>query len=184
MIRIGQHRQVFLAACCVFVTFVSRPDGASAAHVTYEAKGYSFDYPDAWHLDEQDMVLGGPVTLMSYPKRERRHGGFLPPGGMEINVQVFSRETDENDILVLAGDTHVHRSVQAIAHCGVLRSDFDYAFTDSVTYHGTVMLVHVSAKLFRIMLVYEHISPDAAETAMGEAALVQIISTLSTQGSK
>ncbi|MFI5398394.1 MAG: hypothetical protein ACHQ9S_22910 [Candidatus Binatia bacterium] len=144
--------------------------------------GYSLDYPDSWNVDWTLIGYDGPLEITNFPAGGYLHGGLLPPGGIDINVQLFPGTMDENDLLVrgAAAAGNVTRSVQAINHRGVLRADYDFHFTDSVTYRGTSFVVHVGDKLFTILVSYEHTPPSEQDKATGEAALSQIVTSLAT----
>ena len=157
-----------------------------AAHVTVPKAGFSLDYPDPWQVNTHILALDGPLFLTNFPPGEYRHGGHLPPGGIEINVLALPATEDEDRILVPgvpASSSKVTKSTQTIATRPVRRADFDFHFDDRTTYPATSLVVRMPAKVFRILVTYEHV-PSAQDKAGVEAALSQIVSSLSTSGTR
>jgi hypothetical protein len=168
-----------VSVCCL-------PQLAAAAHFVHPKAGYSLDYPEGWNVDWQLIGVDGPLELTTFSAGGYIHSGFLPPGGVDINVATFPSTTPE-DVLLLRGSTSatdLTRSVQEIGHRRVLRADYDDHSMSPAGYRITSTCVRIDDKLFTILIRYEHTPPDPRETAHGEAALAQIISSLSTETTK
>jgi hypothetical protein len=173
----------FRVFASVVLLLLSVPQVTSAAHFVHPKAGYSLDYPDGWNVNRQMIDYDGPLVLTTFPAGGYIHSGFLPPGGIDINVQVFPSTTDQ-DLVLMRGSgataTNVTRSVQDINHRRVLRADYDSHSMPPATYRTTSACVRVKDKLFTILIQYEHTPPGSRDTARGEAALAQIVSSLST----
>jgi len=179
---------VFLVVGLSILGFVSLPSSTLAEHFVHPTKGYTLDYPDKWNVDWKLIGFNGPLVLTTFPAGGYHHSGLLPAGGIEINIQVFRvSAVDENKLLLVGGPetaTNVTRSVQVINHRDVSRADYDLHFTDSVTYPATELVVHVNEKVFKILIMYERSPLDPKDRAIGEAALVEIVASVSTGTAK
>jgi hypothetical protein len=169
----------------VFLVLLSR--FAFAAHFVDPKKHWSLNYPDSWHIQQALLDAGGPLVLTTFPSGKYLHGGLLPPGAMEVNIRDFPASTDENAIIISSppdGVSNVRRSVEVIGGRGVLRADYDWTDDQVAKWHVTSVAVRVGGRLFLILLTYERRQPSPKETAIGEQALSQIVSSLSTEGGK
>jgi hypothetical protein len=59
---------------------------ASGAQYTDSVLGFSFSYPDSWHVKTWHR---GEVTVRNFPDDEAIQGGDPPKGGTQIEVNVF-----------------------------------------------------------------------------------------------
>jgi hypothetical protein len=185
------RRSGFSTFASALLLLLSVPQISGASHFVYAKKGYSLDYPDGWNVDRKLLDVDGPLELTSFPAGGYIHSGFLPPGGIDINVQVLPATTDEELVLMrgAASVTNLTRSVHDIHGRRVLRADYDHDMSGGASdratiYRTTSTCVRVEDKLFTILIQYAHTPPDPAETARAEAALAQIVSSLSTATTK
>lgn len=151
-------------------------------HFEHQKAGYALDYPDSWTIDKGMLAVDGPLFLYSFSLNDRKRGGVLPPGGMEIEVIVLPLGTDESQALVPNPTVAraLTRSVRVMGGVGVLRADYDFEYSEGVTYHMSAVAAKKNDRLFIIQLTYDHPQPNSTERDRGEAALTRIISGLST----
>ncbi|MEO8603077.1 MAG: hypothetical protein ABI629_10925 [bacterium] len=107
------------------------------------------------------------------------HSGPLRPHAIVVEVQAFPATTDDDQALALPNEsTNISWSVAGQGPRSGRRVDDEFPF-QKFTYRGTSIACRTGDMLFAVKMSFEQRTPTTEERARGEAALLQIVSSLS-----
>ena len=177
-------RQAHITLAAALVLVSAAPwQPADAAQFTNPALNFSLTYPDSWHAltwaSEPNVVL-----LRSFPDDQALHGGNVPFGGAEINVNVFppyppgwSAGTDEYaEYHAIAARTGTIIGETTRASGAPARVKWTRSTASGTTNTCIATVVRLRGRVFDISMEYQ--SPDPAGPQY-EQVLSDLLASLS-----